>query len=78
MISITFVSHISNKHIYAEGEKPIPVKTCNPPCTGNTYCDTSTGTCVAKTSTPPLSGFDFVDLNKVGSEHYSSYLGFNR
>lgn len=77
LLSVSFVSHLSSRHFFAEGEKPVPVKTCNPPCTGNTYCDTSTGTCVARTSVP-LSGFDFVDLNKTGNENYTSYLGFNR
>lgn len=78
LLSISFISHFSNKYYMAEGDKPVPVKTCNPPCSGNTYCDTSTGTCVARTSSPPLSGYDFVELNKSGNANYSSYFGFNR
>ena len=48
--------------------KPTPVKTCDPPCTGNTYCNSATGKCESKAYSPPVSGFNFADLDKVGND----------
>lgn len=48
--------------------KPTPVKTCDPPCTGNTYCNSSTGRCESKAYSPPVSGYNFADLDKTGND----------